>query len=82
MSVTDIKKINVRSPYYISVSKDETADTPITEPQTSVETLACGGTVTAGIDVGTRKFNIDISDRIIGTFTIALTGITVPKKYR
>ena len=82
MSVTDIKKINVRSPYYISVSKDETADPPITEPQTSVETLACGGTVTAGVDVGTRKFNIDISDRIIGTFTVALTGITVPIKYR
>lgn len=82
MSVTDIKKINVRSPYYISVSKDETADTPITEPQTSVETLACGGTVTAGVDVGTRKFNIDISDRIIGTFTVALTGVTVPIKYR
>ena len=82
MSVTDIKKINVRSPYYISVSKDETAGTAITEPQTSVETLACGGTATAGVDVGTRKFNIDISDRVIGTFTVALTGITVPIKYR
>ena len=82
MLVTDIKKINVRSPYYISVSKDETADTAITEPQVSTETLVCGGTASAGISVGTRKFNIDISDRIIGDFTVTISGVRVPIRYR
>lgn len=82
MSVTDIKKINVRSPYYISVSKDEDADAVITEPQVGIETLSCGGTASAGISVGTRKFNIDISDRVIGDFTVTISGVRVPIRYR
>jgi len=82
MSIENIKKINVRSPYFINVTKDEVADVAPTEPSSTTLTLECGAAASVGTSIGTIKYNIDISGRIIGQYSIALSDITVPIKYR
>ena len=65
MAVNELKKINVRSPYYISVAKPVSEGGEGSEPDTDpTETLvlsrdtSCGATEQIGVDVGTRKYKI------------------------
>jgi hypothetical protein len=89
MAVNNIKKINVRSPYYISVAPapDEGGDG--SEPDTTpTDTLilnrdtSCGSTEEVGIDVGIRKYNLTAAQRQLGDYTITFSNIKVPIKYR
>lgn len=82
MAVNKLKKINVRSPYYITVSKAEEADVDPTEPVTQESTITCGSTTQIGVDVGTRTFKISTTGRELGDFTISFSGIKTPIKYR
>lgn len=89
MAVNKLKKINVRSPYYISVAKPvseggigEEEVTAPTEPVNREQTIVCGDTVQVGVDVGTRVYKMSIAGRVYGDYTIALANVTVPIKYR
>ena len=82
MAVNNLKKINVRSPYYITVSKAEEADVDVTEPVDQESTITCGSTTQVGVDVGTRIFKISTEGRQLGDYTITFAGIKTPIKYR
>lgn len=89
MAVNNIKKINVRSPYYISVAKPvseggvgEEEETAPTEPVDREDTIVCGDNIQVGVDVGKRVYKISLAGRVYGDYTIALSNITVPIKYR
>lgn len=82
MAVNNLKKINVRSPYYITVSKAEEADVDVTEPVDQESTITCGSTTQVGVDVGNRIFKISTEGRQLGDYTITFAGIKTPIKYR
>jgi hypothetical protein len=73
----EVEKINVRSPYYLTVDSSD-APPDYTPPATLTQTLECGGEVNIGEDVGTRIYEIDMADRS-GTFTINYTIYTPVK---
>jgi len=82
MAVNKLKKINVRSPYYITVSKAIEADVDPTEPVEQESTITCGSTTQVGVDVGTRTFKISTAGRQLGNYAITFSGIKTPIKYR
>ena len=89
MAVNKLKKINVRSPYYISVAKPVSEGGEGSEPDTApTETLvlsrdtSCGATEQIGVDVGTRKYKISAANRDLGNYQITFSNIKVPIKYR
>jgi len=64
---TNIKKINVRSPYYLT--SGDVAPTPVTS-------VDCGDTWLTGIDVGNRNFTFDTTE--VGDIDIVIGGNDVP----
>ena len=89
MAVNNLKKINVRSPYYISVAKPvseggigEEEDTTPTVTQVLNRDTSCGATEQVGVDVGIRKYNLTANQRQLGDYTITFSNIKVPIKYR
>ena len=77
----NIKKINVRSPYYITVGKSteeiideepddviigEDPDTVATEPEVTEELFLCGANKSVGQYVGIKKYNINALGRTNG----------------
>lgn len=62
-----MKKINVRSPYYLTTGE---------VPQTPVEQVDCGNTYLTGIDVGNRSFELNTNDT--GDVDIVIGGNDVP----
>lgn len=83
----NLKKINVRSPYYINVvnrsseTQDEIDPTP-TEPLVNNFTHECGNTVSIGATSDRNIYSINISNRTAGEFTINFSNLKVPIKYR
>jgi len=92
MAITDIKKLNVRSPYFIEVvdeyfelEPDETPDPqpdPITTPIVTIEDIECSSVIHFGISVGTKKFKLDTTGRSLGAYSFTLNNIKTPIKYR
>lgn len=82
MAVNKLKKINVRSPYYITVDNVQEATVDPIEPVEQESTITCGSTTQVGVDVGTRTFKISTEGRELGDFTISFSGIKTPIKYR
>ncbi len=82
MSVTNIKKMNVRSPYYVVVKGDEAAEVTPTETVITEETFVCGGTKSIGAFVGKKKYNISAIGRDNGDYTVSFSGVKFPIKYR
>lgn len=89
MAVNKLKKINVRSPYYISVAPapDEGGDgsepdVVVTQPLVLSRDTSCGATEQVGIDVGVRKYNLTTANRQLGDYTITFSNIKVPIKFR
>lgn len=93
----DIKKINVRSPYYITVGKSaaeitdeepddviigDDPDTDATETQVTEEDLQCGGSKSVGKFVGIKKYNISALGRVNGDYTVSFSNIKTPIFYR
>ena len=70
----EVEKINVRSPYYLTV---DSGDAP-TEPETITQSLGCGQQINVGEDVGTRIYEVDVTNRS-GSFSIDYT-INTPIK--
>jgi len=64
---TNIKKINVRSPYYLT--SGDVAPTPVTS-------VDCGDTWLTGIDVGNRNFTFNTTE--VGDIDIVIGGNDVP----
>ena len=89
MAIDDIRKINVRSPYYITVQDEFEPDVPIppdpdppTEPVVSTTDLACGNSINYAAAVGVKKIRISTANRQYGDYTVTFSNITVPIKYR
>ena len=93
----DIKKINVRSPYYITVGKSsaeitdeepddviigDDPDTVVTTPQVTEEDFQCGGSKSVGQFVGIKKYNISALGRVNGDYTVSFSNIKTPIFYR
>ena len=78
----DITKINVRSPFYITVGKDEEAETAPVAVVIPELALDCGETRSVGASSGTKRYVIDVSDRVLGDITVSLTGVKTPIRYR
>ncbi len=64
----EVEKINVRSPYYLTV---DSSDVP-TETEAITESLGCGQQINVGEDVGTRIYEVDVTNRS-GAFRINYT---------
>jgi hypothetical protein len=89
MAIDDIRKINVRSPYYITVEDEFEPDVPIppdpeppTEPVVNVLDLACGDSINYAAAVGVKKIRISTANRQYGDYTVTFSNITIPIKYR
>ena len=82
MAVNKLKKINVRSPFYINVSKAEEITEDVTETQVQEVTVSCGQTTQVGLDVGIKKYKISTEGRELGDYSISFSNIKVPIKYR
>ena len=89
MAVNKLKKINVRSPYYISVAKPvseggigEEEDVVPTLPQILSRDTSCGATEQVGLNVGVRKYTLTAAQRQLGDYTITFSNIKVPIKFR
>jgi len=91
-SEEELRKINVRSPYFVNVAKPisdggvESDDTgggeePFTEPTDPVvetTTLSCGDTRNIGVTIGVHRYEISTVGKQIGDYDIDFTKITVP----
>lgn len=82
MAINKLKKINVRSPYYITVDDLRDADVAPTEPVDREFETSCGDTVSVGVDVGVRKYNISLTGKQLGDYTVTFSNIKIPIKYR
>lgn len=73
-----MKKINVRSPYYIEVAPG--TPTPIVPP-IAPQTIQvnCGGTHNVATDVGVVTYEVNTTQT--GNFTVDITGSDVPAKF-
>ena len=73
-----MKKLNVRSPYYIEV--DAGTPTPIVPP-IAPQTIQvnCGGTHNVATDVGVVTYEVNTAQT--GTFRVDITGSNVPAKF-
>ena len=93
----NIKKINARSPYYITVGKSteeiideepddviigEDPDTVATEPEVTEELFLCGANKSVGQYVGIKKYNINALGRVNGDYTVSFSSIKTPILYR
>lgn len=76
-STGEVEKINVRSPYYLTV---DSATTPpeYNPPATITQPLECEQPINVGEDVGTRIYEVDVTNRS-GGFTLNFT-INIPIK--
>ena len=70
-STGEVEKINVRSPYYLVVDS-ENAPAGYTPPATVTQPVGCGEQINVGEDVGTRIYEVDVTDRS-GDFRINYT---------
>ena len=70
-STGEVEKINVRSPFYLTIDS-EGAPPAYTPPATLTQPLGCGEQINIGEDVGTRIYEVDVSNRS-GTFRINYT---------
>ena len=79
MAITDIRKINVRSPFFVEVvdeylgveptpDPDPTPDPedPIEEPVILVNQMLCGEAFYFGKTVGSHKFRLNVEGRNLG----------------
>ena len=89
MAINNIRKINVRSPYYITVQDEFEPDVPIppdpdppTEPLESAVDLACGDSITYAVAPPVNKIRISTANRQYGDYTVTFSNIDVPIKYR
>lgn len=92
MAITDIKKLNVRSPYYIEVVNEYLGVVPVDPdpdpdpapeiPTLSTETLECSQSFIFGGLVGIKKFSLDTTDKQLGTYNFTIANAKVPIKYR
>jgi len=80
-STGEVEKINVRSPFYLTVdsegapSSGEPLPPDYNPPSTLTQPLPCGEQINIGEDVGTRIYEVDVTDRS-GDFRINYTIYT------
>jgi hypothetical protein len=83
-STGEVEKINVRSPYYLTVdsqgspSSGEPTPPEYDPPATITQPLGCGEQINIGEDVGIRVYEVDVTNRS-GSFTVNFT-INIPVK--
>lgn len=73
----DLEKINVRSPYYLTVGSGDTPE-PYTPPTELTQIISCGHTSKVGADVGTRIYKANVDNRS-GDFDIDFV-VNIPVK--
>ena len=75
---TNVKKINVRSPYYLTTG-DAVPIPPVVTPPTPVTQVNCGDTWLTGVDVGDRIYEFNTSE--VGDIDIVIGGNDVPVSF-
>lgn len=85
MAVTDIKKINVRSPYYINVANAFVVPpdpTPSDSPPVRIFQSECGDVIQKGNDVGTIKYELSTTGKQVGNYSVTFSRLKTPVKFR
>jgi len=87
MAIEDVRKLNVRSPYFVEVVDEYLGGvTPPTppepEPDITVGLLPCSSIFYFGNIVGITKFKLDTTDKDIGLYDFTISNAKVPVKYR
>jgi hypothetical protein len=88
-SITDIKKLNVRSPYFVEVVDEYLGGVippePDPEPEVPVvipSALECSDILFFGTIVGLKKFTLDTTGKELGEYSFIIANAKVPIKFR
>ena len=91
-SEEELRKINVRSPYFVNVTKpvseggvesddtgggEEPFEEP-TEPVVETTTISCGDTRNIGFGIGIHRYEFSTLGKQIGDYDINFSGIKMP----
>ena len=89
MAIEDIRKLNVRSPYFIEVVDEYLGGVipPDPEPDPEVPVveaglLSCASIFYFGAIIGIVRMRVDGSDKELGAYAFEIGGVKVPIKYR
>ncbi len=88
MAIENIRKLNVRSPYFVEVVDEYLGGVipPDPEPDPEVPVvpatpLSCASIFHFGTIIGKVRMKVDGSDKELGTYTFEIGGIKMPVKY-
>lgn len=92
MAINNIRKLNVRSPFFIEVVDEylglepdvtpEPEPDPITEPIIPSQAIECSGILYFGSIVGVKRFTHPTTSRELGEFNYKILDIKMPIKVR
>lgn len=89
MAIEDVRKLNVRSPYFVEVVDEYLggAIPPDPEPDPEIPDvtaglLPCSSIFYFGNIVGITRFKLDTTDKDIGLYDFTISNAKVPVKYR
>lgn len=86
MAITDIRKLNVRSPYFVEVVDEyingEPPVEPPVEPDVTLVSMPCSSIFHFGSIVGIYKYSIDAAGKELGVYNFTIAGADVPVKFR
>lgn len=84
MAIGRIRKLNVRSPYFVEVVDEYLGGVIPPDPEVPVVEageLSCASIFYFGAIIGKVRMKVDGSDKELGTYTFEIGGIKMPVKY-
>jgi hypothetical protein len=85
MAIENIRKLNVRSPYFVEVVDEYLGGAippdPAPDPITTSDSLECSGIMYFGAWVGIRRFVLDTTDKQFGDYIFSIANAKVPVKF-
>ena len=90
MAITDIRKLNVRSPYFVEVVDEYINLEPPAEPPVEPEpeevnglgALPCGSVYHIGGFSSIFRFTLDTTDKELGVYSFTIANAVIPVKFR
>ena len=89
MAIEDVRKLNVRSPYFVEVVDEYLGGVTPPDPEPDPEIpdvtaglLPCSSIFYISNTVGIIRFKLDTTDKEIGLYDFTISNVKVPVKYR
>ena len=87
MAITDIRKLNVRSPYFVEVLDEYINGEPLViepEPENvhGLGQMTCGSIFNFGSISSIFRFKIDTTDKELGVYSFTIANAVIPVKFR